>query len=586
MKPPIILLYFCFLLSSTAYSQSCMDVEYKISSQVDVDSFVRVYGHCTSMPEMGISIRDHDSIDFSSLDFIEELRSLFFFSLDSKRKELDCFNRLKRINSHFLLTRFDSLERLKVLGSVEHVPRISVNNCEKLSIVDIGGSVSYLEDLNLSFCPVISELRGFPKLEQVKHLEKQVLAKRHKWPATMRKVNHFVIGADNAGTDLQGHFTHVDSVRWLSISNSDSLNNLEGLHDLEAYGDTIRATFRSNRNLNDCFSPFFCKVLDRDGRLFISFNGQGCMRVPEIKSQCDLCKEADTLSVVLRSQAEVDAYVDKYSVCRNIEGRIHIIGDWDLRGLIKVHRLRGLRLSSMQIGDLSGLDSLKYVGSLTIDSSPMVEKITPLPKLKKVDRLSIYRLGRLEDLDFLSSLESIGRLDLNIYGGETLAGLDSLKIITEEVRVINNRNLTSLQGLEGLQEMPQRIILHNNLSLSDIATIGEKELRSSELTISVNPQLSICDHRGICTYLKDPPQNSYINITGNKEGCNSTEEILVACDGIISTTDQEVDALRIYPNPSTGRIYISGTRPTMWCVWCLCWARKCLSMKGQIKCWT
>ena len=99
------------------------------------------------------------------------------------------------------------------------------------------------------------------------------------------------------------------------------------------------------------------------------------------------------------------------------------------------------------LADLSGLESLKAVGSAVIDGNGALETLAGLEGLEQARGLRIADNGQLEDITALSAFERVGRLAIVDNDAlETLAGLDSLAAVEQGIEILENGALADLAG--------------------------------------------------------------------------------------------------------------------------------------------
>lgn len=97
---------------------------------------------------------------------------------------------------------------------------------------------------------------------------------------------------------------------------------------------------------------------------------------------------------------------------------------------------------------------------------------------------SIMLSGSVSDLSGLSSLQSVS-LSLNIEGTKltTLNGLDALKSVKDKLYVKGNPSLRSLAGLGGLTEVGHGLFVEYNNVLSDISALANLKV------VNANPNM-------------------------------------------------------------------------------------------------
>jgi hypothetical protein len=79
------------------------------------------------------------------------------------------------------------------------------------------------------------------------------------------------------------------------------------------------------------------------------------------------------------------------------------------------------------------------------------------------------------------------------------------------------------------------------------------------LNIYANDALSNCDVQSICDFLAIP--NSYSQFYANAAGCNSTAEVEAACLLGINDKTTSANCIKVFPNPSSGKITIEIKEP-------------------------
>ena len=193
--------------------------------------------------------------------------------------------------------------------------------------------------------------------------------------------------------------------------------------------------------------------------------------------------------ITFSSQADLDNFLDNYPGCTIIGGDVVI--------------------RSSGITNLSNLSNIISIdGSLTIVQNDLLTSLNGLNKLNLVN-------GDL----IIGNDASGGNNALN-----NLTALHNLKLLGGNLVIKNNPSLESLNGLERIT--PGTII---------------------NLTISNNPQLSVCENTAICDYLQNNTGN--VLISNNKTGCNSEAEIKAHCSSGIEDFIFE-PLFTLYPNPT------------------------------------
>jgi hypothetical protein len=167
-----------------------------------------------------------------------------------------------------------------------------------------------------------------------------------------------------------------------------------------------------------------------------------------------------------------------------------------------------------------------------------------------------YYSGNITNLAGLSVLTSIGSY-LEIGGNSsltTLTGLDNLTSVGGSLYICCNDSLTSLMGLENLTSIMGDLNILENEALTSLTGLDNIQANSiTDLYIYDNSTLEECDVYSICQYLA--ASNWTIEIHDNDTGCNSTEEVILACQTAIDENKTEEPA--IFPNPATSFITLT-----------------------------
>ncbi len=265
-------------------------------------------------------------------------------------------------------------------------------------------------------------------------------------------------------------------------------------------------------------------------------------------------------NVTLSSQAEVDAYPTTYG-CPTVTGYMKIAGNditnLDSLSMIKsvysltisnnpaLTSLSGLSMSftgflaidgNDNLADLSGLDSLKTVGSggcyacssngLMITNNRSLRDLDALRSLTSVGgTLTIANNEKLLNIDGLSSLASIGdnstfnggSIDINTNPALTnIEGLGNLTKIKGGVSIYDNASLKTLEGLNKLTEIPKEgIYIHNNDSLVSISALSHVTLIWQYFEISDNDRLPNLNGLQSLKQVSVGGPNALIRITNN-----------------------------------------------------------------------
>ena len=339
-----------------------------------------------------------------------------------------------------------------------------------------------------------------------------------------------------------------------------------------------------------------------------------------ILSAACACAQCPPGNVDIFSQAELNDFLNDYPNCTELNGDL-VIGRFDmptditdLSGLSNVIGIGGsLRLTNNpQLTSLTGLDNLSYiVYDLELSDNPLLTTLASLQNLTSLgSHLIVYGSTALTDLTGLDGITSTGgwveiRFNENLTSLQGLHNLKSvhgeylfllsnpslpsvdalaqLDTLANSLLVINNAALTSLEGFSGLTQiggainvsdnavLPSLTGLHNITQIDGILWIDNNPTLASiaaleniapagitELSLRNNPLLSVCEYPNICEYLSTPV--NIATIADNAANCASRAEVEEACLDV-SVTDAVDAAHRIYPNPTTGRLYFRDLVP-------------------------
>ena len=207
-----------------------------------------------------------------------------------------------------------------------------------------------------------------------------------------------------------------------------------------------------------------------------------------------------------------------------------------MSGLVALDSILGnfTLISNNSLIDVLGLDSLNFIlGDYNVAENP-----------------------NLMSFPLTIALDSIGSLNVSGNGSLlNLTGLDSVRSIRGLVQIINNENLTSLDGLDSLTALRGTLRMFNNVMLSDISSLSNVDPQTiADVAIENCEALSTCAIESLCTFLAGGGPSS---ISNNAVGCNSVDEVLLACFVAVGDPADE-SSIVLYPNPTSGNLEISG----------------------------
>jgi hypothetical protein len=362
----------------------------------------------------------------------------------------------------------------------------------------------------------------------------------------------------------------------LEIRYNVALSSLEGLDDLNA-GTIDNLTICGNDSLSNCDVQCICNYLSSPaGIVDIYDNGPGCNNPPEIASSCGTslpCLPHGNYYFI--SQNEIDSFQSYYPDCPDLKGNILIEGEdiFDLIGLSSINSIEGDLVigegrypwSNPNLQNLTGLEGLTAVGGkLQILDNHLLNSLTGLNHIDTIKGdMHIGRNYNLTSLEPLEELKYIGGW-LDIFGDgllENLHGLENIDSIGGVLYIMANDNLSSISELAGLTKIGGELHIESNHVLTSLKGLDNISASSIEgLYLFSNPSLSSCEVQSICDYLASP--SAYVDIHDNNPGCDSREEVELACATISVDDLDDLNTYSIYPNPSSTQITIETPKTT------------------------
>lgn len=228
---------------------------------------------------------------------------------------------------------------------------------------------------------------------------------------------------------------------------------------------------------------------------------------------------------------------------------------------------------------LQGMSNLQYTGQMVISDNNRLDNLAGLSGLKVVERTLIIEYNGLQSLEGLDSLVSVGK-NLYIVGEDNLfdlSGLEQLGTVGEELWISynaqlqhlngleglhsiggliipDNLSLSSLNGLENLQHIEDRIYIKDNISLMDLTALNHSVTSVNHgVFITNNPLLNACAVQTVCEFLGAFGPTT---ISNNGNGCENPTEVIEAC---VTSTAPGLNALLtcvLAPNPVLNSLHI------------------------------
>lgn len=165
-----------------------------------------------------------------------------------------------------------------------------------------------------------------------------------------------------------------------------------------------------------------------------------------------------------------------------------------------------------------------------------------------------YALTNLEALAGLTTVGGDVKID-NCDALTNLAGLQNISSIEGKLTFAFNDSLTTMNGLEALTSVGGKLTFYLNGGLTSLSGLDNIDhLTITDLSISNNSNLSVCDVESICNYLMIIGAPS--NIFGNAAGCNSKAEVEGACLVPIGNAELGHLGFSISPVPAKDKIWL------------------------------
>jgi hypothetical protein len=187
-----------------------------------------------------------------------------------------------------------------------------------------------------------------------------------------------------------------------------------------------------------------------------------------------------------------------------------------LGGIIKpgwsLHVVGNAGLSSL--ASLAGITG--FSGSLAIGYSPQLADLSPLADILApgMAELAISGLPLLADLQGLESVEALGSLEIRDNAGLVdLSGLDGVTSVSDQVWLVDNAKLASLDGLQALTQVGSMWI-ENNPQLSSLAGL-QALTQATNLRLENNPKLASLAALESLTSIGEQLEIGYCDAQGN-----------------------------------------------------------------------
>jgi hypothetical protein len=352
---------------------------------------------------------------------------------------------------------------------------------------------------------------------------------------TQSQIDNFPINYPNC-TQIQGDVTingtNITNLNGLSVLTSiggfliiggnDGLSSLTGLDSLTSIGDYLYINY----------NPILTTLTGLNG-------------LTSIGSKLEISSNESLTNLSgLNLLTSVGAYI-------TIEENKNLINFSGLDALTSVGSFIFIN-GNENLTSLLGLTDLTSIGSLRIEYNNALTSLSGMNSLTSIgSALRIRYNNALTSLSGLDNWTSIGGY-LQISSNEaltTLSGLNSLTSIEGDIEINYNYALNNLSGLENLASVGGLLVITYDTTLNSLAGLDNIDAGSlSYLRIENNYHLSNCAVQSICDYLSSPA--GIIEINNNAPGCNSQQEVELACGVGIEGKNLFEKHFNIYPNPT------------------------------------
>ena len=218
-----------------------------------------------------------------------------------------------------------------------------------------------------------------------------------------------------------------------------------------------------------------------------------------------LVADCPTSNITFTTQAQVDSFRINYPNCTTLEHAFFLQGAdiTNMDSLISLERIEdAFSISATGITDMSGLDNVTFITEAFIFNNNSMTSLAGWENIERFDLLWLQGNTVLVSLDHLTSLTGITRrLILSTMPSLTdLRGLEGVTCIgagasTDRFQINDLENLTSLDGLDNLQEIQGNLQITLNEKLADFS--GLASLRTIEGIVTVRGNTSLASMDGL-----------------------------------------------------------------------------------------
>lgn len=521
---------------------ACFPGDLTIYNQKQLDDYISNFGACTHFPgtiKLGPSDEEDPIVSLAGLNKLKSIGGHLWIEGNPRLKSLHGLDSLERMMGQLIIRHNDSLVDLSGLGALKSISDfldIENNNlmtslnglspmidsitglflennpllapCNSPVVCNFLSTINNLVELsgNGPGCTNLSEARASCGIVICAesgdiNLTTQAAVDRFPkdYPGCSRLLNGlFISGSNITNLDSLQQIKHIGF--YLIITANPSLTSITGLSNLETVGSDLDIS--NNPLLQSAEGLSSLKSIGGYLGIYTNYSLSSLGNIDQL--------DYKTITEMYIQENQ------KLSIC-NIPPVCSFINDPANVDVTFIDHNKSGCETPNQVKSACGLASCP-TGNITLTTQAQVNQFRSL----------------LLDCTILPG-------DLTITGSD-ITYLDSLSVlsgINGQLRIEN----TSLHSLFGLGELMAPSINH--------------------LVIKNNPSLAICDVRSVCDYISLPSKT--YEISGNAPTCTSVSAVMAECgktcfrDGLVVTTQAQVDALTNLCESIPGSVYIDGS---------------------------